>query len=127
MTPRSAMLTALLVAIVAGCARDPGPADPAHYDQHCAVDADCVLVFPRACPCTCDDCAPALGAVNRSDQTHFKQDEETARPCAKRAPWEQSCMVCDCPGDGRVAACQCGLCSAVLPDAGACMAPDSGI
>jgi hypothetical protein len=119
------LVLVFLVGVVAGCTQDPGPTDPSRYNQQCTVDQDCVLVFQRACPCTCDDCRPAAGAVNRSDRERFKHDEEAARPCPQRTQL-QGCMVCDCVGESRVAACQCGRCAAVFPDAGVCVAADAG-
>lgn len=104
-----------LVAWLGACPRDPGPHDPADYDQHCATDADCVLVFPRACPCTCHCDAP-LGAVNLADLARF-DDDESARPCPPRHPLA-GCAMCDCVDHAMVAACDGATCRAVTRDAG---------
>lgn len=112
--PRAPLTFVLAVLATACASRDPDPAD---YDQTCASEQDCVLVFRRSCQCGCSCGEDPLGAVNRAEQERFN-DDQPAPICPPRPPG-LGCAVCDCAGNFPVATCVAGRCEAVLRDGGA--------
>ncbi len=85
-----------------GFAFPPHP-NPANYNQDCAADTDCVLVFHK--DCTPSDCScGADGSIHRSDLEKFGEDESRSQ-CYEGLALTQ----CDC-AETRMAVCRNGKC-----------------